>query len=1275
VGAGRTAVEFSGNVAQVRNAFHTQMHVYAVKGETHFANASDPSIPAALSPVIAGIAALNNFPVPAHVRRLGTFQKNRRTGEVKPLFTFYGCSQNCYGVGPADFATIYNTAPLLNGSPKIDGTGQVIAIVGDSNINVQDVIGFRTMFGLPKNFSASNVIVNGPDPGINGDETEADLDVEWSGAVAPGATINLVTSESTETTLGTDLSALYIVDNDTAAIMSESFGSCEQGLGSSLNQFYSLLWEQAAAEGITVMVSAGDGGSAGCDDFNTATTATNGLAVSGLASTPYNVAVGGTDFDQIGRESQFWNTAQSNYNPPIASSALAYVPEETWNESCAEGGLTGCASGNLLDIVAGSGGVSTIHAKPSWQAGKGVPGDNHRDLPDVSLFASSGFNDSFYIICQSDASPADECALTNFGMTFEGVGGTSAAAPAFAGIMALVNQKQANGQNLVGRQGNANYFLYALAQQQNTANLTCNSSGTPDSKCVYHDVTKGNNSVPCAGTSPNCSSGKSGVNGVLVSPTALTTPAYTATAGYDLATGLGTPNVQNLVNKWSSVNTTATSTSLTLNGGSAVNITHGQAVPFRISVSPASASGDVSLLAVPAGQPTTAVGPFTLASGVATGSTTSLPGGTSYYVQAHYEGNGTDAPSDSAPVTVTVGREPSKVFISVPTFDPTTNRETGNSPSTLVYGSPYVLRADVTNAQGSLSALCVPGNCPTGTVTFTDTVGGVAQGAPNSGAFTLNSAGYTEDQPVQFPGGVNVITATYSGDGSFSAPAQPSTYTLNVTPAPTQMSIPYLPTGTSLAVTPVTISAFLITNLVSGAVPTGTVTFLDGTTPLPGTPVLTYRAGGASLDASVSASLTTTFAGPGTHSITAQFSGDASYAPSTSSPLVQPVFWPTTMAVLSSAQTVNYGSTVVITATLTTPGHTPQITGQFNFTPGGAVTPTPGTDANGNQTFTATATITPPSSGLVGVGYPGDANYQASGAYDYLGIVLPDFSMNINPAALSMSAGQQQTAGLMIAPLSSISSTVAFTCSAPTLTGVACAVSPASANLANAAVSGTVTVSAAPGSASANKVAATRTRRRGLVVPYSTGWWSAGGVTGCVALLVFLWPGRARHYRLASAMATCAVIMVALGCGGGASVGSGNGGNGSSGSGGSGGSDLAPTSITMTFPSKVANDTVFNVSATVTSSKPLTGTVTFWQVGSGSGIATATQSSNGMFQAQADLGQAGFYQIYAEYSGDSENASSQTANANVIATGQGYVTVVGTNGPETHNTSIDVTIQ
>lgn len=266
IAAGRTAIEFSGTAGLVRQVLGTEIHRFLVNGKDNWANTSDPQIPAALAPVVAGFASLNNFPRKPMSRSLGTFSRSKVTGQVQPLFTFEVSNGYYFALGPADFATIYNVLPLWNASTATDGTGQTIAVVGETNINPQDVVDFRSMFGLPA--SAPKIILNGPDPGINGDETEADLDVQWSGAVAKGATIDLVVSESTETTAGIDLSALYIIDNNLAPVMSESYGACEAYEGAGGNQFYSTLWEQAAAQGITVLMAAGDSGPAGCDSAN-----------------------------------------------------------------------------------------------------------------------------------------------------------------------------------------------------------------------------------------------------------------------------------------------------------------------------------------------------------------------------------------------------------------------------------------------------------------------------------------------------------------------------------------------------------------------------------------------------------------------------------------------------------------------------------------------------------------------------------------------------------------------------------------------------------------------------------------------------------------------------------------------------------------------------------------------------------------------------------------------------------------------------------------------
>ena len=461
VTAGRRSVVFSGTAAQVQEAFHTQIHAYKIGDQLHHANIKEPEIPAALIQVVGGVVSLHDF----HSEPLHAFAR-----KPSPAFS----SGGSHYLAPADFATIYDLGPLYQAS--INGNGQSIAIVGRSNINIADVRQFRSHFGLPAN--DPQIIVNGTDPGIfsSGEETEADLDVEWSGAVARNATIKFVVSKSTNSSDGVDLSAQYIVNHNLAPVMNTSFGLCEAWLGSSGNNFHNSLWQQAAAQGITVFVSSGDNGAAGCDSAS-ASRATNGRGVNGLCSTPYSVCVGGSEFNDGSTPSLYWSSSNTSGSQ---ASAVGYIPEVVWNESGPGAGLW--SSG---------GGMSAIYAKPSWQTGTGVPADGKRDVPDVSVTAAG--HDG-YLIVQSGALYV--------------VGGTSAASPSFAGVMALVVQSTA------ARQGNANTAFYPLATKQRAGGAS-----------VFHDITSGSNSVP----------GQSG---------------FSAATGYDQATGLGSIDGSVLVGHW-----------------------------------------------------------------------------------------------------------------------------------------------------------------------------------------------------------------------------------------------------------------------------------------------------------------------------------------------------------------------------------------------------------------------------------------------------------------------------------------------------------------------------------------------------------------------------------------------------------------------------------------------------------------------------------------------------------------------------------------------------
>jgi hypothetical protein len=859
--AGRTMVTFDGTAGQVLNAFHTGIHRLSVNGREHFANMGEPKVPEALAPVIAGVFGLHNFHPQPQVKRLGKFQRNRKTGEITPLFTFTDVNGTFFGVGPADFKTIYNVPSTL------DGTGVSIAVVGQSNINLQDVADFRSIFGLAAN--QPTVILNGPDPGlVSGDEGESDLDVQWAGAIAPNASIKFVTTQtsSTDGVSGVDASAAYIVDNNIAPIISESYGACESGLGTSGNLFYQLLWQQAAAQGITVVVSAGDNGSAGCDDPNKVTAipadGKSHLAVSGIASTPFNVAMGGTDFNQANQQTTYWNSTNSTGQV----SAKGYIPEMVWNDSCAGSGLGGCnsvtSSSTSLNIVAGSGGPSAVYSKPPWQSNgiTGMPGDGKRDLPDVSLFSADGNNKSFYIVCQSDADIAGDtgCNLTKFGSTspfhdFQAVGGTSAAAPTFSGIMALINQK--TGQ----RQGNANPSLYALgkAETYSGCDSSQGTSGKPsNTTCVFNDITGTtskdgltptmNNSVPCAGAATNCSKTSSGGFGVLTSGGS---PAFTLGLGYDLATGLGTPNVANLINAWAAVSgtgsnaTTVTLAPATINGTTGSNFTlsgtvtksSGSGTPTGVVVFENAATGtpagNIPLLNLLFGGISN--DPATLNSGGSYSvSTGLLPAGT-YSLKAHYVGDATFAPSDSAPISVTLSKQASTVVVS---FVAANGTITTNSQS-VQYGSPYILRVDVNGTSGS----CTDSNdnvvriCPTGTITLKDNGSALndfpnAQNANATNVAKLNNRGFAEDQPIQLNVGAHPITASYTPDptSSYLVPTTGSN-TLSVTITQATTSIVLTPSVTS--VVPggsITLTATVNSQSNSAQGPTGTVQFKNG---------------------------------------------------------------------------------------------------------------------------------------------------------------------------------------------------------------------------------------------------------------------------------------------------------------------------------------------------------------------------------------------------------------------------------------------------------------
>lgn len=480
----QTYITVSGSVRQVEAAFHTSIHALSEDGERHISNMTDPELPSAIAKVVTGIMGLNDFNPRSHA-------------VIQPRFTS-STTGNHY-LAPGDFYTIYNINPVLQQS--ITGKGISIAILGQTDISLPDVAAFRSAAGLASN-PPTVIQATGYVAGTRstGDSTEAQLDVEWSGAIAPEASIKFVTVGASQNT-GVFDALLYAVSNNVAPIISISYGGCEsvtQLPPSSINTI-NLSLQQANAQGITFVGPTGDAGATDCDLTGLAT---GGLAVDFPASSPFAVAVGGTMFNEGNATgaTQYWNSNSSS-SASNAGSALMYIPEVAWNESTSTGLTVGGSGG---------GGVSTIFSKPSWQVANGVPADGARDTPDISFAAAAG-HDGYLLCAQGSCTSGFRDSSGNLNV----VGGTSASTPNFAAILALLEQKLGSGPL-----GNIGPKLYGLA---NIAN-------------VYNDVTGGNNSVACTQGTQDCPNGGS--------------IGYSAGSGYDLATGLGSVNVANFVNNW-----------------------------------------------------------------------------------------------------------------------------------------------------------------------------------------------------------------------------------------------------------------------------------------------------------------------------------------------------------------------------------------------------------------------------------------------------------------------------------------------------------------------------------------------------------------------------------------------------------------------------------------------------------------------------------------------------------------------------------------------------
>ncbi len=645
-------ITVAGSVSQVEHAFATSMHSLSLDGETHFSNVSDPALPTALAKVVSGVTGLNDFRLKPHLRV-------RSIAAPKPDFT--SSISGKHFIAPGDFYTIYDLSPLLSNS--VNGNGITIAVVGQTDLSLADVAAFRTASGLSQN--PPTVRLFGTDPGISTlDVDEAQLDVEWAGAVAPAA--NILYVNATDVLAG---SMTQAIDNNLAPIITVSYGNCESGFGSSNIATFQGLFRQANAQGQTIVGPSGDSGATDCD-YQTFP-AKNGLAVDFPASSPNVTGVGGTQFNDAG--GGFFGVS----NNSNSGSALAYIPESIWNDSF---------SGTALS--AAGGGASAYFTKPSFQTGPGVPNDFSRDVPDVSFHASPS-NDP-YLFCSKGSCTNGFRDSNGF---LNAVGGTSASTPSFAGMLALLEQK------IQARVGNANPVLYALA----------NSSF---SGSVFHDVVSGNNNSPCASGSPDCPA--SGVTG------------YSAGPGFDLTSGWGTIDGFNMVSDWllavpaSGTATSGQQLSNTTLTASSNYVVSGTALPLTVSVSASSPgttpTGSVQILvdnnpvgaavALANGNASTTIQTAALSSGVHT-------------ITSAYSGDMTFAGSKSE-VTVDVTSASAPDFSLSPTVLSSSVRAGGVAPTlTFNVGSLNGFSGPVSfTANAGLSGLAAQASFSPATVTL-----------------------------------------------------------------------------------------------------------------------------------------------------------------------------------------------------------------------------------------------------------------------------------------------------------------------------------------------------------------------------------------------------------------------------------------------------------------------------------------------------------------------------------------------------------------------------
>jgi hypothetical protein len=826
---------------------------------------------------------------------------------VKPDFTS-GISGSHF-IAPGDIATIYNISPAYQAGWT--GRGQSIAIVGQSDVDMTDIQRFQAAALVASPKDPVKVLV--PATGnagdfYEGDLAESDLDLEWSSAVAPDATIYFVFTGDGGNS-GVFDSLAYAIETRISPIISVSYGGCEIAVGSPANvQSLDDIFQQGAAQGQTLIAASGDDGASGCfRDTNLSAADRTALSISFPADSAYFTGVGGTQFNE--GSGTYWD---SKPGTDIISSALSYIPEAVWNEDDPKYGLG--SSG---------GGVSTFYTKPDWQAGvPGIPNDGMRDSPDIALDSASGHDGLLFCTSDSNFWQSGQQASCDAGFRDSATndvtygGGTSFAAPIFAGMIALLNQQQ----NSTGL-GLLNPKLYSLASDPATY------------ASAFHDIVAGSN---------RCTTGEAGFcpNGPI---------GYDATTGYDLATGLGTINFDNLMKAWGAPSLSSSTTALKL-----LTATPTTSAPVQIGVAVTAASGS----GVPTGSVTMTVDgqtdstPVTLDNGSATYNAT-ISGSGNHIIVATYSGDATYAASTTSLLLNT--QIETQIDFDMP------SRVLTNALSTILF------RVEPTSGL----------DLPDGSVTALLDGSAILYGAP----LVNGVANYTG---TIWTGGKHTLTATYSGSTKYASSSRTVVF---YAVTETSMSV-ITSSGTPAVGTPNSVTV-QVTPSSGSAKPTGDLQVLVNGAVLTPAPAL---------DATGAATFPVTFLHAGVQTVSVTYPGNTSFAPAKGAVTVGVQPAGTTTGVAASNKTPANGAADAFTITVgsTVAGLIPE--GSVQLTVDGAAVETPLTLVNGVATYSTS--FTKVGDHTVGASYTGSLDFTASSGSEKVSVLAPAFTLTASSATM-----------------------------------------------------------------------------------------------------------------------------------------------------------------------------------------------------------------------------------------------------------------------------------